>query len=155
MMALLPVGVSLVLDNQVLLMDGLQQRRGQWFEVGNGLRRGRQAAALLLQEHLLHWKIQEIKRNDQTFAKLFFFKTLSSVEKQHERHKQLPQRWHSPNFNTGAHCAASGGSCQSWRRAHFRTASGCSPAHTTQLVAQLVSGRGLEGAVGEKIGRSY
>lgn len=29
MTALLPVGVSLVLDDQVLLMDGLQQRRGQ------------------------------------------------------------------------------------------------------------------------------
>lgn len=29
MTVLLPVGVSLVLDDQVLLMDGLKQRRGQ------------------------------------------------------------------------------------------------------------------------------
>lgn len=45
--------MPLVLDDQVLLMDGLQQSRGQGLEVGDGLRRGRQAAALLLQEHLL------------------------------------------------------------------------------------------------------
>lgn len=49
-----PVGVPLVLDDQVLLVDGLQQRRGQRLEVSDGLRRGRQAAALLLQQHLLH-----------------------------------------------------------------------------------------------------
>lgn len=51
-----PVGVPLVLDDQVLLVDGLQQSRGQRLEVGDGLRRGRQAAALLLQEHLLDYK---------------------------------------------------------------------------------------------------
>ncbi len=50
----LPVGVPLMLDDQVLLMDGLQQSRGQRLQVGDGLRCGRQAAALLLQEHLLH-----------------------------------------------------------------------------------------------------
>lgn len=49
-----PVGVPLVLDDQVLFMDGLQQRRGQRLEVGDGLRCDRQAAALLLQEQLLH-----------------------------------------------------------------------------------------------------
>lgn len=49
----LPVGVPLVLDDQVLLMDGLQQSRSEGLEVGDGLRRGWQAAALLLQEHLL------------------------------------------------------------------------------------------------------
>lgn len=49
-----PVGVSLVLDDQVLFVDGLQQSRGQRLEVGDGLRRGRQAAAPLLQEQLLH-----------------------------------------------------------------------------------------------------
>lgn len=53
---MLPVGVSLVLDDQVLLVDGLQERRGQRLEVCDGLRRGRQAAALLLQEHLLDWR---------------------------------------------------------------------------------------------------
>lgn len=50
MAELLPVGVPLVLDDQVLLVYGLQQRRGQRLEVGDGLRRGRQAAALLLQQ---------------------------------------------------------------------------------------------------------
>lgn len=49
-----PVGVPLVLDDQVLFVDGLQQSRGQRLEVGDGLRRGRQAAAPLLQEQLLH-----------------------------------------------------------------------------------------------------
>lgn len=49
----LPVGVPLVLDDQVLLVDGLQQGRGQRLEVGDGLGRGWQAAALLLQQHLL------------------------------------------------------------------------------------------------------
>lgn len=51
-----PVGVPLVLDDQVLLVDGLQQRRGQGLQVRDGLRRGRQAAALLLQEHLLDYR---------------------------------------------------------------------------------------------------
>lgn len=50
---MLPVGVPLVLDDQVLLVDGLQQRRGQRLQVGDGLGRGRQAAALLLQQHFL------------------------------------------------------------------------------------------------------
>lgn len=50
MAELLPVGVPLVLDDQVLLVYGLQQRRGQRLEVSDGLRRGRQAAALLLQQ---------------------------------------------------------------------------------------------------------
>lgn len=45
--------MPLVLDDQVLLMDGLQQSRGQGLEVGDRLRRGWQAAALLLQEQLL------------------------------------------------------------------------------------------------------
>lgn len=49
----LPVGVPLMLDDQVLLMDGLQQSRSKGLEVGDGLRRGWQAAALLFQEHLL------------------------------------------------------------------------------------------------------
>lgn len=56
MTGLPPVGVPLVLDDQVLFMDGLQQRRGQRLEVGDGLRCDRQAAALLLQEQLLHCK---------------------------------------------------------------------------------------------------
>ncbi|TNN55368.1 hypothetical protein EYF80_034441 [Liparis tanakae] len=49
----IPVGVPLVLDDQVLLMDGLQQSRGQGLEVRDGLRRDWQAAGLLFQEHLL------------------------------------------------------------------------------------------------------
>lgn len=49
----LPVGVPLMLDDQVLLVDGLKQSRGQGLEVGYGLRRGWQAAVLLLQKHLL------------------------------------------------------------------------------------------------------
>ena len=48
-----PVGVPLVLDDQILLMDGLQQSCGQGLEVGDGLRCGWQAAAVLFQEHLL------------------------------------------------------------------------------------------------------
>lgn len=48
-----PVGVPLVLDNQILLMDGLKQSCGQGLEVGDRLWRGWQAAALLFQEHLL------------------------------------------------------------------------------------------------------
>lgn len=54
MTGLPPVGVPLVLDDQVLFMDGLQQRRRQRLEVGDGLRCDGQAAALLLQEQLLH-----------------------------------------------------------------------------------------------------
>lgn len=50
---MLPVGVPLVLDDQVLLVDGLQQRRGQGLKVRNGLRCGWKAAALFFQEHLL------------------------------------------------------------------------------------------------------
>ena len=50
---LLPVGVPLVLDDEILLMDGLQQGCGQGLEVRDGLRSGWQAAALLLQEHFL------------------------------------------------------------------------------------------------------
>lgn len=49
----LPVGVSLVLDDQVLLVDGLQQSGGQRLQVRDGPRCGWQAAALLLEEHLL------------------------------------------------------------------------------------------------------
>lgn len=45
--------MPLVLDDQVLLVDGLQQSRGQRLEVGDRLRRGWQAAARLLQEQLL------------------------------------------------------------------------------------------------------
>lgn len=66
MTGLPPVGVPLVLDDQVLFMDGLQQRRSQGLEVGDGLRCDRQAAALLFQEQLLHCR--------KNGGNLFFFK---------------------------------------------------------------------------------
>lgn len=37
---LIPVAVSLVLDDQILLMDRLQESSGERLEVGDGLRRG-------------------------------------------------------------------------------------------------------------------
>lgn len=36
-----------------------------------------------------------------------------------ESQKQLSTRWHSPNFNSVAHCAASASNCQSSWQAHF------------------------------------
>lgn len=62
-----PVGVSLVLDDQVLFVDGLQQRSGQRLEVGDGLRCDGQAAALLLQEQLLHYRKKKQKKKNMHF----------------------------------------------------------------------------------------
>lgn len=49
------VDLALVLYDHVLLVDGLQESRGQRLEVGDGLRRQRQAAAVFFREQqLLH-----------------------------------------------------------------------------------------------------
>lgn len=117
----LPVGMPLVLDYQVLLMDGLQQSSSQRLEVRDGLRSGRQAAALLLQEHLLDWnfyfgvknnrvgtdKSGIIKKIKATFSQKDTNKTYkysSTVQidirvtesergKQHDRSKTEMERW--------------------------------------------------------------
>ncbi len=46
-----------MLNDQVLLMDGLQQSSGQWLQVRDGLWSDRETAAILLwQQQLLDWK---------------------------------------------------------------------------------------------------
>ena len=47
------VGLPLVLDHHVLLVDGLQQGRGQRLEVRDGLVGQREAAAVLLRQQQL------------------------------------------------------------------------------------------------------
>lgn len=51
------VGLSLMLNDHVLLMDGLQQSGGQGLQVTNGLWSDWETAAILLrQQQLLYWK---------------------------------------------------------------------------------------------------
>lgn len=49
----IPVGLSLVLNDHVFLMDRLQQGRGQRLQVGNGLRSSWEAAPVIFREQIL------------------------------------------------------------------------------------------------------